>query len=155
MRHSVLLLDTGDQMGRNSLHFDLLLFNPSAFGGDIAVCPVLAPSQRLSLGVRRGRFRLGQPSQLDHLPHLSLFRHVQRVLQSICLLLVERQLSSRGQDVWPIVSPLHHVPGQRAEAAAKSHSQQHHGGRTPPTTRSIKPCSSSRLRKHSASNHTE
>ena len=91
---------------------------------DFAVRAVLAAAQRLPLGERRGRFRVCDAPQLDRLPVLPLARHVVRLLQSVRLLLAQRQFSRRRENVRPSLFPQRLVR-QRSQTAAEHHHAQH------------------------------
>ena len=78
--------------------------HPDAARGHLAVCFVLAAAQRLPFGERRGRFGRTHATQFDRFPGLPLAGHVIRVLQSICLLLAQRQFPPSRQNVRKVLS---------------------------------------------------
>ena len=65
----------------------------AAVGGHIALCSVLVTAQRVPLGERRRRLGIRDAAQFYGLLGLPLVGHVIRLLQPVCILLAERQLS--------------------------------------------------------------
>ena len=96
-------------------------------GGHITVRSLLAAAQRLPFGERCRRVRIGQPPQFDRFPRLPLAGHVFSLLQSVRLLLAQREFPRRSQNLRPAVFAQRLAGPQRSQTAAQHRHAQHDG----------------------------